>query len=84
MHKRYVITDERKISTKLISLGKFQPYVLLSWKLHPSIQLGHEDTGEGLDMRGPHTIHGVLLLIVFYPFPKQEGGDWGAFNCLIN
>lgn len=84
MHKRYVITDERKISTKLISLGKFQPYVLLSWKLHPSIQLGHEDTGEGLDMRGPHTTHGVLLLIVFYPFLKQEGGDWGAFNCLIN
>jgi len=84
MHKRYVITDERKRSTKLISLGKFQPYTLLSWKLYPSIQLGHKDTREGLDMRGPHITRRVLLLTSFYTFPKREGGDWGTFNCLIN
>lgn len=41
------------MSTNLINLGKFQSCTLLSWKLYPSVQTGHKDTGEGLDAPAP-------------------------------
>lgn len=66
---------KKNMSANLISLGKFQSCTLLSWKLYPSIQTGHKDTGEGLDMRCPSTMLGALLLISFYTSSKREGGD---------
>lgn len=63
---------KKKKSTNLISLGKFQSCTLLSWKLYPSVQTGHKDTGEGLDMRCPSTTLGALLLISFSTSSKGK------------
>lgn len=70
MDKRYGITDERKISTKLISLSEFQSRTLFLWKLCPGVETGHKDAGERLDARCPSATLGALLLVSFHTFPK--------------